>query len=247
MPVLGAPIDVLSPAEAVARIAAWALRRESRVVCMCNVHSVVTASKDPEFMRVIEAADMAAPDGAPVAWMLRRLGAAAQTRVAGPELMLQYCAHAAACGESLFLYGGTEATLRRLQSRLCQRWPALQIAGALAPPFRILTAAEDDAIVETINASGAATVWVGLGCPKQELWMAAHRTRVQAVMIGVGAAFDFHAGTRPRAPEWMRKRGLEWLFRLATEPRRLGRRYAVTNLAFMYGTARQLLLDRRAR
>lgn len=247
LPVLGAPIDVLDAGTAVARISAWAQRRESRVVCICNVHSVVTASHDSSFMQVIAQADMATPDGAPVAWMLRRQGAVAQPRVSGPDLMLDYCAHAAATSESIFLFGSTGETLARLQAALLQRWPALKIAGTLSPPFRALSAEEDAAIVATLNASGAGTVWVSLGCPKQERWMHAHRGQVHAVMLGVGAAFDFHAGTVTRAPMWMREHGLEWLHRLASEPRRLGRRYIVTNVAFLLGAARQLWAPARSR
>ena len=239
--VLGAPIDVVTAAQAVARIAQWAAAHESRVVCLCNAHSVVTAAQDANFLGVIQRADLATPDGAPVAWMLRRQGATGQTRVSGPDLMLDYCAHAAAIGQPIYLLGSTPDTLARLQQRLQQRWPALQIAGAASPPFRPLSDAEDAQIVQAINASGAGTLWVSLGCPKQEQWMDAHRGRVQTVMIGVGAAFDFHAGSVARAPAWMRKHGLEWLHRLASEPRRLWRRYAITNTAFILLAARQLL------
>lgn len=246
-PVLGAPIDVVTAGEAVQRIAAWAQAHESRVVCLCNAHSVVTASRDADFMQVIEQADMATPDGAPVAWMLRRQGARAQQRVSGPDLMLEYCAHAAAHGESIFLFGSAPQTLASLQQRLLARWPKLRIAGSLAPPFGPLTAAEDSAAVQFINASGAGTVWVGLGCPRQERWMHEHRGSVRAVMIGVGAAFDFHAGTLPRAPAWMRYNGLEWLHRLVREPRRLFARYLVTNFAFLAGAAQQLWSLRQRR
>lgn len=247
VPVLGAPIDVITAAQAVAQISAWGRARESRYVCICNVHSVVTASQDDVFMRVLVDADMATPDGAPVAWMLRRQGIEGQRRVSGPDLMADYCAHAAASGESMFLYGSSEGTLARLQQRLRERWPALRIAGALAPPFRPLTPDEDAAAVRQINNSGAATVWVGLGCPKQEQWMAAHRGRIHAAMIGVGAAFDFHAGNVARAPAWMRDNGLEWLHRLASDPARLWKRYLVTNTAFVIGALRQFLAARDVR
>ncbi|MFY9509559.1 MAG: WecB/TagA/CpsF family glycosyltransferase [Rubrivivax sp.] len=240
LPVLGAPIDVLDAGAAVQRISRWARARESRYVCICNAHSVVTASADPAFRHAVEAADMATADGAPVAWMLRRQGAAEQRRVSGPDLMLDYCAHAAATGEALYLYGSTEATLAALRRQLLLRWPALRIAGCESPPFRPATADETAETVRRINASGAGTVWVSLGCPKQELWMAARRGDVQAVMVGVGAAFDFHAGTVARAPQWMRSAGLEWLHRLCSEPRRLWRRYLVTNTAFVLGALRQL-------
>ena len=244
LPVLGVPIDVLTPAAAGQRLLHWAQRRESRVVCICNAHSVVTARRDAGFMRVLRSADLATPDGTPVAWMLRRQGAAGQTRVNGPDLMRDFCAQAAQHGEPIFLFGSTETTLLRLQTQLRQSFPALRIAGALSPPFRPLSAEEDEAVVQQINASGASTLWVSLGCPKQELWMAAHRGRVQAVMVGVGAAFDFHAGTVKRAPPWMREHGLEWLHRLVSEPRRLWRRYLVTNTLFVLAAARQLLSSR---
>ncbi|MEY4750071.1 MAG: hypothetical protein RIQ60_2285 [Pseudomonadota bacterium] len=244
LPVIGAPIDALSTEQAIRRISEWGRAGESRYVCICNVHSVVTASQDPAYQQVIANADMATPDGAPVAWMLRRMGAQGQTRVSGPDLMLDYCEHAARTGESIFLFGSTQNTLDDLTRALQQRWPALRIAGALSPPFRASTAEEDAEYVHAINASGAGTVWVSLGCPKQERWMAEHRGRINAVMIGVGAAFDFHAGTMARAPAWMRSNGLEWLHRLICEPRRLWKRYLLTNTAYLIASARQLLRAR---
>jgi N-acetylglucosaminyldiphosphoundecaprenol N-acetyl-beta-D-mannosaminyltransferase len=245
LPVLGAPIDVTSSDAAIQRIRRWAHSRESRYVCVCNVHSVVTAGGDPAFMAAIAGADMAVPDGAPVAWMLRRGGAGAQHRVSGPDLMAAYFEQAANGGESVFLYGNTQATLDRLVAQLHARWPGLAIAGALSPPFRALTPAEDDAVVSQINDSGAGTVWVSLGCPKQEHWMAAHSGRIQAVMLGVGAAFDFHAGTLRRAPLWMRRCGLEWLHRLLSEPRRLAWRYLSSNTRFVIAVTGQWLRGRR--
>lgn len=239
--VLGAPVDVTDRAAVLQRIAGWAQGRESRVVCFSNVHAVVTQRRDASFARAIEAADLALPDGAPVAWMLRRLGHRTQRRIAGPDLMQDVLAQAADAGTPVFLLGGTPDTLARLRTRLRQRWPALQLAGDASPPFRALDEAEDAALTAQIRASGAALVLVGLGCPKQELWMAAHAGRVQAVMLGLGAAFDFHAGTVRRAPRWMQRLGLEWLHRLASEPRRLGWRYLDTNTAFVLGAARQLL------
>lgn len=239
--VLGAPIDAITWDTALQRIGAWARTRESRYVCICNAHSVVTASKDPKFADVLRAADMATPDGAPVAWMLRRLGYAGQQRLNGPDLMLRYCDYGAAHGQSIFLMGSSPETLAALRLRLAGQFPALRIAGSVSPPFRALTANEDTQLVEQINRSGAGVVFVSLGCPKQELWMYAHRGRVRGVMIGVGAAFDFHAGTLQRAPAWMQDNGLEWLHRLFIEPRRLWRRYLVTNSAFVLGAVRQLL------
>lgn len=239
--VLSVPIDVLTWEHALARISTWAAQRESRYVCICNVHSVITAGQDAAFGRVVSEADMVTPDGAPVAWMLRKLGYADQQRINGPDLMWKYCEQAAQTGESIYLYGGMPETLEILQRRLAEVFPGLRIAGAYSPPFRAATNEEDEADVARINASGATTVWVSLGCPKQEMWMAAHRGRVMAVMIGVGAAFDYHAGTIKRAPKWMQNAGLEWLHRLCSEPRRLWRRYLVTNTLFIVGAVKQLV------
>lgn len=242
-PVIAPLIDVLDWPTALDRIAAWSAHRESRYICICNAHSVVSGKQDPAFARVIDEADMATPDGAPVAWMLRRLGHPTQPRINGPDLMWKYCAQAAGHGadESIYLFGSSPETLDILQQELLRAFPGLRIAGAHSPPFRPATPAEDDAIVRAINDSGAGVVFVSLGCPKQEKWMAAHRGRIHAVMIGVGAAFDFHAGTVSRAPLWMQQRGLEWLHRLVSEPRRLWKRYLVTNTLFILGAVRQLL------
>jgi len=231
--VLGASIDVLDWDTALTRIARWAAGHESRYVCICNSHSVVTAGQDVEFGWIVDSADMATPDGAPVARMLRQLGHPGQQRINGPDLMWKYCEQASLRAESIYLYGGRPKTLELLQKRLEAAFPGLVIAGAYSPPFRPMTVEEDEADVARINASGAGTVWVSLGCPKQEQWMAAHRGRINAVMIGVGAAFDYHAGTIRRAPLWMQNAGLEWLHRLLSEPRRLWRRYLVTNTIFV--------------
>lgn len=245
--VLSAPIDVMTWEAAIARIQGWAERRESRYVCVCNVHSVVTAVQDTGFGGHLAAADMATADGAPIAWTLRYLGFSNQQRINGPDLMWRYCEQAAKRGESVFLYGGLPETLSILQTRLMKAFPDLKIAGTASPPFRSLTDEEDEAEVARINASGAQTVWVSLGCPKQEKWMARHKGRVQAVMIGVGAAFDYHAGTVTRAPVWMQNTGLEWLHRLLSEPRRLWGRYLVTNTLFILLVTRQQLFGRRYR
>jgi N-acetylglucosaminyldiphosphoundecaprenol N-acetyl-beta-D-mannosaminyltransferase len=239
--VIGTAVDVVDWLPALARVRGWAREPVSRYVCFCNVHSLVTARHNPQFAAALERADFLAPDGAPVAWMLRRQGHRSQRRVYGPDFFWAYCALAEAGRESVYLLGGTDDTLRQLRARLGAAFPKLAIAGAVSPPFRPLTEDEDSAIVAAINASGAATVWVSLGCPKQEIWMAAHQGSVRAVMLGVGAAFDFHAGTVRQAPRWMRDSGLEWLHRLCTEPRRLWRRYLVTNSLFIVLSARQLL------
>ncbi|MDP2031019.1 MAG: WecB/TagA/CpsF family glycosyltransferase [Thiobacillus sp.] len=241
--VLGAQIDALSWDAAMNRLLGWAHARESRYVTICNVHVVVSASRDTAYRDIINGSDMATPDGAPVAWMLRRLGFRNQSRISGPDLMWALCERAANENLPIYFYGSTDATLALLGTRLRAAFPALLMTME-SPPFRALTAEEDTAAVERINTSGTGVVFVGLGCPKQERWMAEHRGRVNAVMIGVGAAFDFHAGTVQRAPAWMRDNGLEWLHRLASEPGRLWKRYLVTNTLFILGAARQLLSGR---
>ncbi len=244
--VLGANIDAMSWDTALARVLGWAHARESRYVAICNAHVVVSASRDSAYCQVINAADMATPDGAPVAWMLRKQGFVGQPRISGPDLMWTLCERAEREQIGVYCFGSKESTLLLLQARLQKSFPALR-STMESPPFRSQSAEEDAAVVERINASGAGIVFVGLGCPKQERWMAEHRGRVNAVMLGVGAAFDFHAGTVARAPDWMRNNGLEWLHRFASEPRRLWRRYLVTNTLFVLGAARQLLLDRKGK
>jgi len=242
--VLDTFIDAVDYPNTLDRISRWAAQKESRYVCICNVHSVVTARQVAAFGHVVNDADLATPDGAPVAWMLRRLGHVTQRRINGPDLMWQYCEQAQRHAEPIFFYGSSEETLSLLMAKLLATFPALKIAGAISPPFRELTPYEDATIVEQINASGAGVVFISLGCPKQELWMAAHRGRIHAVMVGVGAAFDYHACVIKRAPKWMQDCGLEWLYRLVSEPRRLWRRYLVTNTLFIVLASNQLLFRR---
>lgn len=238
---LGVPVDVVSFANAQNRVLAWGQARASRYVVLANVHVVVTASREPEFGAVVAAADMATPDGAPVAWMLGKLGNARQERVSGPDLTWALLGRCEIEQLPVYFFGSSQETLAHLAARVKAAYPALRVAGLDAPPFRPMTSQEDADVVERINSSGAGVVFVGLGCPKQEHWMQAHRGRVKAVMLGVGAAFDFHAGTVSRAPAWMRESGLEWLHRLFSEPRRLWKRYLVTNSIFVTKAAWQLL------
>jgi len=245
--VLDVLVDAVTGDEAQRRIVAWARDRESRSVCFCNVHSAVTAHRDPAFREVVNGADLVVADGAPVAWAMRRLGHPGQERIAGPDAMLQLCALAAEEGIGVFLYGSTGETLRDLQAQLLAAFPRLRLAGAIAPPFQPLTAAEDADVCQRINASGAGLVFVGLGCPKQERWMAEHRGRIPSVTLGVGAAFDFHSGRLKRAPGWLQTLGLEWLHRLLMEPARLWRRYLTANVVFVVGLANQLVRERAAR
>lgn len=244
VPVLQAFIDALTWDDAVARIAAWGAAHESRYVCICNVHSVVTTTQDIEFKIAVNNADMATPDGAPVAWTLRRNGYPQQERINGPDLMLKYLAEAERLQQVVFFYGSTDTTLAKLRATLATRFPLLRVGGSYAPPFRSLSREEDEQVVDMINRCDANVVFVGLGCPKQEKWMADHRGRIHAVMLGVGAAFDYHAGVVRRAPLWWQRHGLEWLYRLGAEPRRLFKRYLFTNTLFLFGIGRQFLMKR---
>lgn len=240
-PVLGVPIDAVSFVAAQDRIMAWGHAHDSRYVVLANVHVVVTASREAAFGAAVAAADLATPDGAPVAWMLGKLSGVAQERVSGPDLTWVLLGRCEAEVLPVYFFGSSQATLAALAAKLNAAFPKLIVGGFESPPFRPLTRQEDAESVARINTSGAGLVFVGLGCPKQEFWMQAHRGQINAVMLGVGAAFDFHAGTVSRAPAWMREHGLEWLHRLASEPRRLWRRYLVTNSLFVLGAVRQLL------
>jgi N-acetylglucosaminyldiphosphoundecaprenol N-acetyl-beta-D-mannosaminyltransferase len=197
--------------------------------------------RDHSLRGIHNAAGLVTPDGMPLVWLGRFMGARID-RVYGPDLMLAVCESSVEKRYSHFLYGGAPNVPEKLAQELTDRFPGLRIAGTYSPPFRELTAEEDRRAVEMINASGAQIVWVGISTPKQERWMFSHvRSLKVPVMIGVGAAFDIHAGLKPQAPPWMRRSGLEWLFRLGTEPRRLWKRYAVNNPMFMALAARQLL------
>lgn len=238
-PVLGVPVDLLDWDTAVQRICGWAQRRESRYVSICDAHSIVKAQRDATHGRHIRAADMVTPDGWPVAWMLRRLADPTQQRINGPDLMGHLLVAAEAQGLSVFVYGTTDDTLAKLKAAVLAKHPRLKIVGCYSPPFRPLTPAEDEQDIAMINASGAQLVMTGLGCPKEDRWMYEHRGKIHAVLLGIGAGIDFHAGTVTRAPTWMRNHGLEWFFRLTQEPRRLWRRYLVHNTLFVWGAAGQ--------
>jgi N-acetylglucosaminyldiphosphoundecaprenol N-acetyl-beta-D-mannosaminyltransferase len=207
------------------------------------VNLVMSAHDDPATMRTVQGATLAVPDGQPLVWALRLLGHRGATRVYGPDLMIHHCAHAAVTGTPIYLYGGrSEEALTLLTERLHARFPGLQIVGGWSPPFRPLTPEERVRVVAEIDGSGAQVVWVGTGQPKQELWMHEMRPFLQApLLVGVGAAFDFHAGIVSQAPAWMQRKGLEWLYRLSREPRRLWRRYASQNPRFLAGFLRQYL------
>jgi len=244
VPVIGVQVDVLDWATAIGQIASWGRARESRYVCFSNVHSAVTAAFNSQFHQIITECDMCTSDGAPVTWMLRQLGAPDQRRLNGPDLMWRYFAAEAPKAGKVYFYGGAPETLKLLRARVEVEFPGLEVVGTHSPPFRPITAAEDAEDVERINASGAHVVFVGLGCPKQEIWMAEHRGRINAAMMGVGAAFDYHAGVQARAPQWMQHHGLEWAHRLFHDPRRLWRRYVFTNIPFLLIGGAQWLSSR---
>lgn len=239
--ILGTRIDVTSYEDACDRIQAWALAKRSCYVVAANVHVVMTAYWQRSYQQVINGAALVTSDGMPLVWGLRLLGVPKQPRVYGPDLMLAWCDRAASSGLPIYLYGSTDETLEKLQAHLKQRFPGLTIAGSHAPPFRPMTVEEEQADVDRIQASGAPVVFVGLGCPKQEEWMARQQHKLPAVMLGVGAAFSFHSGEVSQAPRWMMAWGLEWLYRFTQEPRRLWQRYLINNPAFVLLFGWQLL------
>jgi N-acetylglucosaminyldiphosphoundecaprenol N-acetyl-beta-D-mannosaminyltransferase len=239
--VLDTFVDSLSIFEALEKVDDWARVSISRYVCFCNVHSLVTASNRADLELTLRQADLVLPDGAPVTWMLRYLGFRSQKRISGPEFMWQYCDRAQRLESGIFLFGSEQATLEELRRSLRKSFPGLRVAGTFSPPFGPVSAIEDEAIVQSINSSGAGLVFVSLGCPKQELWMSAHRDRINAVMLGVGAAFDYHAGSLYRPPMWVEDVGLEWLVRLYQEPKRLWKRYLVANSIFICRATLQII------
>jgi N-acetylglucosaminyldiphosphoundecaprenol N-acetyl-beta-D-mannosaminyltransferase len=215
--------------------------RQPSYVTAAAVHLVMVAQEEPETRAAVLGATLAVPDGQPLVWALRALGHPHASRVYGPELMARYCARSVHTGRRLYLYGGRhQGALVQLALNLRRRFPGVKIVGGYSPPYRNLTPEEEIWVVNDINRAQPDVVWVGTGQPKQEKWMASMRDRLEApVLIGVGAAFDFHAGLIPQAPQWMQDLGLEWTFRLAHEPRRLWRRYARYNPRFLAGFARQ--------
>ena len=239
--ILDTRIDATSYNDACDRIQNWANKNTSCYIVAANVHVVMSGYWEPQYQQVVNGAALVTPDGMPLVWSMRLLGVKEQSRVYGPDLMLAWCDRAAKLGMPIYLYGGTETMLAKLQQNLEQQFPGLKIAGSYSPPFRLLTPEEEQADLDRIHKSGAKVVFVALGCPKQEYWMARQEGKLQAVAIGVGAAFSFHSGEVSQAPRWMMRLGLEWLYRLVTEPKRLWRRYLVNNPAFLVLFALQLL------
>jgi N-acetylglucosaminyldiphosphoundecaprenol N-acetyl-beta-D-mannosaminyltransferase len=244
--VLGVQVSAADIPIAIDEIDRWVRQGHHGYVTLTGVHGIMEAVRDEKIRRVHNSAGLVLPDGMPLVWLLWHGGFKFADRVCGPDLMPALFDHSQQTGYRHFLYGATPRTLDLLQGNLKRQFPAAEIVGAHAPPLRPAGADEDEAVIETINASEADIIWVGLSTPKQELWMARHRDRLLApVLIGVGAAFDFHAELVRQAPRWLQRTGLEWAFRMAMEPRRLARRYLRNNPAFLAHIAVERLGLRR--
>jgi len=233
--VLGVGVSAINIADALANIDRWIATGAHRYVCVTGVHGVMESQRDPALRDIHNRAGLVTPDGMPLVWLSWLHGHDQVERVYGPDLMLACCAASVTKGYRHFFYGGGTGVPELLVARLQQRFPGLTVAGTWSPPFRELSEAEEEALSARIAAARPDIVWVGLSTPKQERWMARYVGRLRVpVLIGVGAAFDMHAGVKKQAPRWMQRSGLEWLFRLATEPRRLGRRYLINNPWFVW-------------
>ena len=244
--VLGVGVSAVNIPMALRVIEQWIRDGEQHYVCVTGVHGVMESQRDEHLKRIHNASGLTVPDGMPLVWLSRMAGRAEVERVYGPDLMLALCREAVQKGYTNFLYGGIEGVPERLAPALERRFPGLRIVGTYSPPLRELTEEEDTHVVRMLNEAAPDIVWVGLSTPRQERWMAAHLGRLRAsVMIGVGAAFDFHTGRVRQAPRWVQRSGLEWLFRLSQEPGRLWRRYLVNNPRFVYGVFLQWAKLRR--
>lgn len=239
--ILGVNVNATDLKEAVATLERWREEKQRKYVCCVSVHGIVTARRDRAVHEALNGSGFSTTDGMPLAWWCRGAGHTYAKRVPGSELLGAMCELGSQRGHRHYFYGGSPRVLRLLVERLRREYPGLVIAGSHSPPFRALTPEEDTADINAINKANPDFVWIGLGMPKQEKWMADHVGKINATaLLGVGAAFDFWAGTKPRAPRWMQQSGLEWAFRLATEPRRLAHRYLIDNSVFVALAARQL-------
>jgi N-acetylglucosaminyldiphosphoundecaprenol N-acetyl-beta-D-mannosaminyltransferase len=241
--ILGVGVSAVNMNAALDQIGGWIERREPNYVIAVPAHCIIECLRNEKLRRTYNRAGMVTPDGKPIAWICKLMGHHQVEQVRGSDLMLEVCKRSVDRGYRHFLYGGWPPdVVQQLAVKLSERFPGIQIVGTYAPPFGPVTAEEDDRIVENINASHPDIVWVGLGVAKEEFWAASHLGRVVApVLIGVGAAFDFHSGRKPEAPRWMIRAGLEWFFRVLTEPRRLGPRYLRDNPVFIWNILRQAL------
>jgi N-acetylglucosaminyldiphosphoundecaprenol N-acetyl-beta-D-mannosaminyltransferase len=244
---LGVPVAMVDYDRAIEVMDELVATRRRGYVCAAPVHALMEARRDPEMLEVLRGSTLVVPDGMPLVWAANALGEDLHDRVYGPELMLRYSDRCVERGHRVWLYGGRDqGTLVQLALSMRRRHPGIQIVGGYSPPFRALTDEEENALVEQINDARPDVLWVGIGVPKQEKWMARMRDRLEVpVMCGVGAAFDFHAGRISMAPRWMQERGLEWIYRIAQEPKRLLPRYLYTNPRFVAAFARQYLAERR--
>lgn len=245
---LGVRIDAVQIPGVIARMEQWIAQRGlSRYIAVTGMHGVVEADADPQFAAILECAALTVPDGMPLIWLGRRRGFDLRRRVYGPELLSEFCRATVRKGYRHFFYGGVQGVPGQLAERLQAAYPGMQVAGTYSPPFCALSSREDDEMIAMINASAPDLVWVGLSTPKQERWMYEHRNKIHApVLVGVGAAFDFHTGRVAQAPEWMRENGFEWLFRLLQEPRRLWRRYLLGGSKFALLVTLEALRVRRS-
>ncbi len=243
---LGVGVSALAFSQTIDILEHWIWHRQRHYVCVTGVHGVMESRRNDDLRRIHNDAGLVTPDGMPLVWLGRLRGQRGMERVYGPDLMLAFCERSAARGYRHFLYGGDEGVPDLLARELRRRFPGLNIVGTYSPPFRPLTVAEDADVVRRINDARPDVVWVGLSTPKQERWMAAHVDLLDAsALIGVGAAFDFHSGRKRQAPRWMQRSGLEWLFRLLSEPQRLARRYLINNPGFVWHLLLQELGARR--
>lgn len=234
-------VDVCNHELVIYRVAEIVKRGEGGYVCFSTVHMVMESYDHPEFGAKVNDADLVIPDGMPVVWMQKLQGEKNAARVRANDLMIMFCAYAEKHNLKVGFYGGKQAVIDAIIARAAQDFPKLQIAYAYSPPFRELTDEEDAAVTAKINQAAPDILFMGLGCPKQENWMAAHKTRLKAVMLGVGASFDFYAGNVKESPAWLGKLGLEWLYRLIQEPQRLWRRYLLLNPRFLWLAMLQML------
>lgn len=240
--VLGVRVDAINLRGATAQVMRWIAERHRTYVCVTGVHGIMESQRQIDLRAVHNSAGLVVPDGMPLVYISRAAGYFNCGRVYGPDLMLEICRESVAHGYRHFFYGTTPETLTRLTARLESRIPGLQVAGVFAPPFWALTDPERAEAFARVNECSPDIIWVGLSTPKQERWMAESRRYLSApVLIGVGAAFDFHAGTVRQAPRWMQPLCLEWLFRLVVEPRRLWKRYLLNNPQFLTLLAMQSL------
>jgi len=240
--ILGVGVSAINMSDAVATIEEWIEERTQHYVCVAGAHGLMESTRDQRLREIHNQAGLVTPDGMPLVWMSRLCGARNVGRVYGPDLMRNVMDRSPSRGYRHFYYGGAPGLVSRLVAILSTTYPGLKVVGTHCPPFRYLTPEEDKKLISLINAANPDIVWVGLSTPKQEYWMASHIGAINApVLIGVGAAFDFLAGTKKQAPRWMQRAGLEWLFRLASEPRRLWRRYAYVVPGFMVLASSQLV------